>query len=293
MTDYRHKGVALIQVLIMTAIMSLIAIQFSLTARHQVDTAQSFNDRVMAELALKSAQSQILFNFFKHDPENLSDQVVNGVKWNLRGQAFTLVEGVSVNIQSASGLMSTLTMPEEYWLKVLASLGIDDEKAYELVHSLMDWHDIDNIQSLYGAEQNYYQNESLPLPRNGPMQHISELQYVKGMTAALYTQLSPMATIYPSGSFNPSLAPASLVNAIFDEDTAKQIIEAQQSGSFTEQKWYDIVGSRHYDFVDIHPRNTFLISITAKFNDVVLTRRFDIKVENQKSVNPIVILANY
>jgi len=293
MTVSNNKGVALIQVLIMTAIMSLIAIQFTQTAREQVSTAQSFKQRIKAELLLKTTKSQLLFEFFKNDSSQLSDKIVNGIKWNLRGKPFVFSANVKVKIQSASGLLSVLTTSDEYWHKVLTYLGEDETSITQIINSLRDWVDIDDNLRLDGAELNQYLANDKVGPRNGPLQHISELSYINGISPQLYQQLKPLVTIYTTGSFNPSLAPKQLINALFSSDVAEQIIVAQNQANFTEETWRNIVGSREYEFVDIHPRSTFMINITVEVGDVILTEGFALKVQSQKARNPLTILANY
>ncbi len=283
---------ALIQVLIMTAIMSLIVLQFTQTAREQVSTAQAFQNRIKAELLLKTAKSRLLFTLFKYDPVDISDKTINGVKWNFRGQAFVPSPGVVIKIQAVSGLLSVLTTPDKYWQKTLLFLGVEADKVSSIIDSIHDWVDTDNIPRIDGAEQSQYGGKVFG-PRNGPLQHISELMNIKGITADLYEQLKPLVTIYTLATFNPALAPHKLIHAIFSTDIAEQIINAQNAGNFTEQTWSSIVGSREYDFVDIHPRSTFKVSISVNLGEVILTDRFDIKVQTQKARDPLTILANY
>ena len=292
MITSKTEGVALVQVLIMTAIMSLIAIQFTKTARHQVEIAKDFNDRIKAELLLKTARSRIVFEFFRNDSSQLSDAVINGVKWNLRGIPFDLSQNVSVSITSTTALLSVITAPKMYLHKLLLTLNVDETTTLEVIDAINDWIDVDDITSIYGAEKNYYQGLSIE-PRNGPLQHISELNSIRGITPELYSSLKGLLTIYTSGSINPSLAKPELVNTIFEPYIAQQILQAQKEQNFSEDTWQGIVGSKQYEFVDLHPRSTFMVSISAKYNDVIITSNFDLKVESQKSKDPIVILANY
>jgi len=292
MTNLKIRGVALVQVLIMTAIMALIAIQFTKTARHQVEVAQDFNDRIKAELLLKSAKSRLIFSLFKHDSSNLSDKVVDGTKWNFRGKAFSFQSNITVSMTAATAYLSVITAPSKYIESLLLSLGLEESNSQEIIASIRDWIDNDDISLTYGAESSYYQQLSI-IPRNGPMQHLSELKYIKGMTPELYESLKGLLTIYPTSSFNPALAQPSLINAIFDEDTATQINNAQLTQNFSEKTWQGIVGNRYYDYVDLHPFSTFMVAISAKYNDVIITERFDIKIQSHKAREPVVILASY
>ena len=94
-------------------------------------------------------------------------------------------------------------------------------------------------------------------------------------------------------SFNPALAPKEVLEAVFPGDLSQQILAQQQEGNFDEDAWRKIVGSREYEFVDIHPRSIFSVEITSTVNQVKLTEGFDIMVQTQKARDPIVFLAKY
>jgi len=293
MTTSKQQGVALIQVLLITAIIALIAIQFTKTARQQVAIASSFNDRIKAELLLRTYQSRVLFTLFKHDPDELTRQTVNGVQWNFRGQPVQLADNVTFTMQSTAGLMSLVTSPDKYWFRLLTHFSVPTNQQIEIMDSLKDWIDIDNDRRTQGAEASYYLGQGLAVPRNGPLQHISELKFIKGITPTLYQQLKPLVTIYPTGAFSPALAPKTLNEALFTADVATQISDAQTQGPFTEQVWAGIVGNGDDANIDLHPRNTFLITLTVHQGDVELTKHLDVKVQSQKAAEPIIILASY
>lgn len=292
MIPSKPKGVALIQVLIMTAIMSLIAIQFSKTARNQVDIANDFNDRVNAELLLKSSRAKVLYNFFKFEPHELAGSTQGGVKWNFTGEPFKFATNVTLSIQPASGFLSLVTTPDELLYKLLTSRSISGGEAEVIIASIKDWVDIDNFQSQNGAESNYYKEFNVT-PRNGPLQHISELKAVRGITTEIYNEIANFLTIYPTASFNPIYAPNELNIALFNEEIAAQIVMAKQTNTLTETTWRSIVGNQIFDFVDLHPGVVFSIALKVKSNQVVLSQNFDIKINSQKSIDPIVILSTY
>ena len=57
-----QTGIALIQVLLISLIISLLAIQFSVTAGDQVEMAQSFQNRVNSQIEAHSVFSEIIFS---------------------------------------------------------------------------------------------------------------------------------------------------------------------------------------------------------------------------------------
>ena len=58
----RENGVALLQVLLLSALLSLIAIRFSETARDQLGMASDLESRVKAQMAAHSTFNQVIFS---------------------------------------------------------------------------------------------------------------------------------------------------------------------------------------------------------------------------------------
>lgn len=293
MMTSKPKGVALIQVLLMIAIMSLIAIQFSKTARVQVETANDFKNRLQSEMALRTARSRLIYQFFKSDPGDISDARIDGVKWNFRSKVFNITENVEVKIQAQSGLLSLTTSPPQMILRVLTANGASAADAQEIVASIGDWVDTDNYVSNFGAESEFYRLSGHTGTRNGPLQDISELAVIKGMTEPLYNRTKDYFTIYNLPSFNPALAPPELVRALFSSERSEKIVQAQQDGNFTEDVWRNIIGRTELAFIDVHPRALFSVELTSKFEDVRLTKRLDFLVQTHMQRDPIVILSSY
>lgn len=75
--------------------------------------------------------------------------------------------------------------------------GIDMLDADEIVDSILDWIDPDDLTHLNGAEDNYY--ESLPEPyktKNDIFDSIEELTLVKGITPEIFEDIRNDVTVY-------------------------------------------------------------------------------------------------
>ena len=81
----REDGVALLQVLLLSALLSLIAIRFSATAQDQIGMASDLEARVKAQMAAHSTFNQVIFS-------ELSESVV--AKVTTLDRALFLVMGV-------------------------------------------------------------------------------------------------------------------------------------------------------------------------------------------------------
>ena len=285
-----QTGVALFQVLLIVAILSVISIQFSKSSRQQVSVAQDFNDRLDAELILRTTQSNVLQQFFTKDSEDLSDKMVKGKRWNLRGARFNYAPDVDVTLEAIVGKLSLVTAPDDLLLKAFRGAGAEPSQASSILASVKDWIDSNDSRTVFGADGADYADIGLQSARNGPLQHISELAVIKGMDPKWLDELDKFVTIYPAPSFNPFLASRELNSALFGDSVAQKIVEAVAEGRVDERAWYSIVGSSSSDFIDLHPRSIFRITIHVQKGDVRLEQSLDLVVQVQKARQPFVIL---
>jgi type II secretory pathway component PulK len=72
--------------------------------------------------------------------------------------------------------------------QALTLMGVDAGEMTPIVSSILDWLDGDDSTHLQGAETDDYQNLSPPYAaKNGPMDDLSELLLIKGITWEMYT----------------------------------------------------------------------------------------------------------
>ncbi len=71
--------------------------------------------------------------------------------------------------------------------QALTLMGVDAGAATPIVNSILDWIDPDDQTHVEGAEDDYYQNLRPPYTaKNGPIDDISELLLIKGITPEIY-----------------------------------------------------------------------------------------------------------
>jgi len=86
--------------LLITAVISILAIQFTQTARNQLSIASMVVDRIQAQAYLRTAESELLFSLLT-EPLKKSDQTPNQYvkSWNFYGEPFVLdnqnIDGVT------------------------------------------------------------------------------------------------------------------------------------------------------------------------------------------------------
>lgn len=79
--------------------------------------------------------------------------------------------------------------------QALIEMGVDAGEYPAIVNSILDWTDPDDSERIQGAESDYYQGGEPPyFAKNGPIDDLSELLLVKGITPDLYW--GPSSTNY-------------------------------------------------------------------------------------------------
>jgi general secretion pathway protein K len=79
-------------------------------------------------------------------------------------------------------------------------IGVDAAEIPTIIASIQDWIDRDDNTRVNGAESEYYQSLNPPyFAKNGPIDDLTELLFVKGMTPEIYW--GPNSTNHPSQVF--------------------------------------------------------------------------------------------
>lgn len=83
-------------------------------------------------------------------------------------------------------------------LRLLADLGMDEDKATNLVNAIVDWMDIDQLPRGYDTEDQGYLRDRIPYrTADQAMKHISELRAVLGVDGKLYAALAATVRVLP------------------------------------------------------------------------------------------------
>jgi len=261
----QHKGMALLQVLLITAIISILALYFSLTAREQVKLARLSSERAEAILAIKTAQSRLflaLLTEFREPHPNAVDTVLR--QWNFYGQPFELNNGVSAKIQDQSGLIS-VNFPDAALIRqMFEQNGLEASLAPVVTDSLLDWQDADRLTRLNGSEQDGYVSG----PRNGIITLKSEMARVRGVSAEIWQKFAPMFTVYQRGPFNPMAAPAPILAGLIGQDRANDYIERRKTTPFTASAFSALTGLQETIEQILYPSDVMEISLEAKRGEV-------------------------
>ncbi|WP_076410997.1 general secretion pathway protein GspK [Shewanella sp. UCD-KL12] len=219
----KQKGIALFQVLLITAVISIMAMQFTQTARNQISIASTIVDRVQAQSELRSAEAELLFSLITEKRQrDIHSNNSYAQNWNFYGKPFGLTQASQSDLASNQSAFSTSQPQETYRfnddgtrLKNFSLEGRDNvqitmqdqtglislyrgngaTKFEELLNSFSTNPRIDTYENSYG---NYFENsygnnyessnQSGFLNRNA---HSQQNAYQQEYSAALLEQLQP------------------------------------------------------------------------------------------------------
>lgn len=279
MKPNKLAGVALVQILFITAILSLMALHFTLTSRQQVDIASTLQDKVLAELQLISWQNDLLYTLMiTGDAVTLPDNAPENrfiKKWNFYGKPFAPSENVKISIQDIQGLLSISTAGKQAQLRaVLSHLQVSDDNIQRLLASL---------EQQQGLPSNYYQSQRQTASRDMFVQNIAEIKSLPGMSPALYHSLSSIVTRLPVVRFNPLHAPDVLLQSLLPIDIANQVIALREAGELNIARYGALTRIEDYEMYSFVRGERLLVQIEVSYGAAVAKQRFIcyIRPENQ------------
>lgn len=267
----KQSGIALIQVLLITAILTVFAMFFVKTAQNQVEMSQWATDRALAEVKLHSALNQLIFTLFTNQKETIA-ATDNGTEvtevWNFFNKPFQLNEYVSVKMQDQSGLLSVHFLDKTIFTTFLIKNGIETSRAEKIADHLLDWQDIDNIPRPFGAEK-----QVGALFRNGYIPDLKDIENAIELTEQEKQLIYENTTIYFNGSLNPLTASKELITAFSDEFSAQIFTARREAGeNLTSIDFKQITGAEQMDIMTFAPANTLSIELTAHVGQAIVTK---------------------
>jgi len=262
-----QQGIALIQVLLITAILSVLALYLTQTAKSQVQQAQWAGDKAEAQVAVHSAESLLLFELLtkKKTPtistsDNDGDIIAS--QWNFSAVPFQIKNNVIAKIQDQSGLIQLHYPNRERLKKLFATNGFSLNQVEAIIDNLLDWQDIDSIQRQNGAEAIEY--GGVEFIRNGAVPSIHDVIHIKSMNLGVQQLLLRNATIYKSGAFSPINAPAELLYGLTSKNAVEQVLNLRRLNRLTGKQFSEITGIVEDDDTYFYTSNYLMIDLTSR-----------------------------
>ncbi|MCG7993978.1 MAG: type II secretion system protein GspK [Candidatus Thiodiazotropha taylori] len=186
----RNRGVALILVLWMVALLTIIAASFSTQSKVESRLAGNSKDALQAKLLAESGFSRAVMELMVISPQQ---------RWNFNGQLYPLqmAQGeLEVSIRNASGLLDLNKASSDQLNRLFVLISDDPEERNALVDRLHDWRDADDLRRLNGAEDKDYRAAGYDYATAGKdLTSLEELAYVMGFDAARVNRLRPYVTL--------------------------------------------------------------------------------------------------
>lgn len=253
----RSRGIALVAVLWVIALLSTIAVSFvgsirteTALTRNLVDNA---NAQALADAGVYRAVLALYRNFEEAVAEVETDQPepdgplaelyeaartaglepLDGAR-DLRADGRTYVwpfrGGVlRIAIQNEAGKVDLNAARDELLLGLLRAYGVVE--AETLRDRIIDFRDADKEALPLGAEDPAYEAAGRPYgAKDAPFSSVEELQQVLGMNRAVYDRLAPALTVFSEArGIDPLTAPAAALKALPDiEDATVEAIMAER-----------------------------------------------------------------
>jgi general secretion pathway protein K len=204
----RHNsdGIALIMVMCAIVVLSALAAGFALSMKVETRLAQNANSEEQLLWLGVSGVQRACWILSQHPPGEPFDSL--NQKW--AGGSGSLAESNSVlssvsldNYPVGDGTVSIKIIDLERKVNIntanattiqqaLTLMGVDANDISVVSDSILDWIDSDDLPRVAGAESDYYQGLAVPYyAKNAPIDDLSELQYIKGVTSEIYSGHAP------------------------------------------------------------------------------------------------------
>ena len=224
-----QRGVALLQVLLLGAIFSLLAIQFAQTGRNQIDIAEKYENRVRGQIAAHTAINELIFILLSEDFHRLTNSVGDKrldltlrPEINFFGDAVDWSNGVTVSVQDMNGVLPLLFPDHFLWEILLETLQLPAGEVKRYIGTWKDMQDHDRSSWLMGEAEPSVLPSGRPYP-NAYAQNEKVMEWVFEDRPEIVRELVKFSDIHARFDTNILHLPNELLDALFDRETASAI----------------------------------------------------------------------
>lgn len=286
----KHQGIALIQVLIISIILGMLAIYISQTVRSQVHTANLIKQNQASILAIESAEAELLHLLTTEEKYRAKNSESVTGHWNFYGKRFALNEDVTVKIQDVSGLLSLNQINRRLAANLFYQLEKDEEQVRVFLDALADWKDADDLKHLNGAESAYYNNTLGYGPRNSYLQSFVEVEQIKEGNILTQKQWREYFSLALISSFNPLNAPEKLLKAYINDDQAYlAVTDLRNNNQLNGFAFFQATGIDEGDFISFRTGRIFNVVLETRTPDNDITKAFTVEVRTNSIKRPIIM----
>ena len=264
----KHKGVALIQVLLISAILSLLAIQLNKSAKINTKLTAAFAQKTEALINLRDSESFLYYQLLTKDSngENLLADM------NYYGESFLLNEHTTVTIQDTAGL-NNLHYPNKSIIEKWASYNnFEANLADRVVNQLKDWQDKDSEALIDGAESETYARYGYS-SANVKLSSVEHLSYLLALNSEQAKALADISTVNAYTPLNPYHFPKKLLLIHYGESKTEQIMQLRTINEITYALFSAITGDSEDEDKSFRISPYFKITFTVEQGHSKLTKQ--------------------
>jgi general secretion pathway protein K len=285
------QGIALIQVLIISIILTMLGIYINQTVRAQIGIVSLMKNSFELNLALENAEAELLHTLLTQKRYKKSDSDNTTVrKWNFYGESFSLNDNTTVTIQDLSGILRLNLLDKTLARNVFDQLGVSDHEVRTFLDSLADWIDKDDLKRLNGAESDYYRSIKQAGPRNAYLQTLSEVDNIKQGDSLSHAQWLRYFTTEIVANFNPFNAPSTILKAFLNDDVAHdEVVDQRDKGTLTELSFYHLTSIEQGEYITFATGRLLKVTLLVKGQNNKLSKEFIVDLRPSSLSRPIVI----
>lgn len=207
-----RRGIALLMVLWVLALITVLAMSFSLATKQEDLSTRNFSDESRAYYAATAAYEEVV-SYLGDDKDPTVDYiddegnfVTDKERPPVEGKR--VVDGIELNIKLSDeeSRLNINNIGPDVLKRLFLKAGISQDETAELVDCTLDWRGPANAHRVFGTDSSYY--ESLDPPyrcKNLPFDSVAELMLVKGFKMEyLYgggetAPIADLLTVYGKG----------------------------------------------------------------------------------------------
>lgn len=267
------KGIALIQVLLLSAIITIFLLSVTVRVRQHIKLAEQVKARTAAVLRLHDLEVETLYLLLTEPKMQSSEaKMLLASNWNFYGAPVQLDNDTTVNILDLSALVP---LNHQGLLRhLIVQSGTTPSIADKIVKEIQD-------SNLPGSSITPYQHQfimgvNIPKVRNTATQHIDDLRFLPSMTPEIYKYIKPYITNFPLDGIYPLGMHKNVLSFFVAEPALTQILDLRQLNLLNPQKFELITGMTQGENVHYSPGNELRLCFTVRFDQGELSRRIDV-----------------
>jgi len=205
----RVRGVALVLVLWLIALLTALVGAFALTARVEAGQDSVLRSTARAQSVARAGLEYAMWR----------QRGAPATRWQADGRPYDWsFDGVPVQVRivDEGGKVDLNNASPALLAGLLRALEVEPGRAQAIAAAIVDWRDRDSLQSPGGAEDPDYASAGLAYgAKDAPFESLGELRLVRGMDADLYRRLLPNVTLHAQRAQPlPAFAPPPVLAAL-------------------------------------------------------------------------------